>query len=152
MRKGERRNYSATSLKPQRIDKRFTRRFQQTTIDDLGDKYKITRRSSPHVETSEQVVDKKASKKWLNLYDRNGLWIRKSLVSGDIYAFHKIGKASEYIGKLENIDLWELFKASGLAIEAFREEVNKVVRGRIYRRSVLSLNRAPRELFERSKK
>jgi hypothetical protein len=148
MRKGERRNYSATSLKTQRIDKRFTKRFQQTTIDDLGDKYKITQRSSPHVETSEQIVDKKASAKWLTLYDRNGLYIRKSLVSGDVYAWKRIGKVTEYIGKLEQVDLWNLMIACGKHLQAFTEVLNRVVKGKRYVHYRLSLTKAPRDLFE----
>jgi hypothetical protein len=147
MKKGERRNYSGISLKTQRIDKRFPKRVKTTIEQDLGRRYKVTQISSPCVETSEQIVDKKASGKWLTLYDRNGLCIRKSLVSGDVYAWHRIGKATEYIGKLENADLWTLGIVCLRAVEAFSEIVQKTVKGIQYMRYVLSLRKAPKDLF-----
>jgi hypothetical protein len=141
------RNCSTTSLKSQRIDKRYPKRVTTTIQQDLGNKYKITQISSPYVETSEQIIDKKASGKWQTIYDRNGLYIRRSLASGDVYVWKKIGKATDYIGKLENVDLWYLGIACLRAVEAFTEIVQKTVKGIQYMRYVLCLRKAPKELF-----
>jgi hypothetical protein len=142
------RNYSATSLKSQRIDKRFPKRVQTTIQQDLGNKYKITQITSPQVETSEQIIGKKPSGKWLTIYDRNGLYIRKSLVSGDVYVWKRMGKVTEYIGKLEQVDLWNLMIACGRHLQAFTEVLNRVVKGKRYVHYRLSLTKAPRDLFE----
>jgi hypothetical protein len=148
MRKGERRNYSGTTLKNQRIDKRYPKGFDQTTVEDLGRKYKVTRHKSRNVDTNVQFIDKRNSHKWRDLYNRNGLWIRKSLVSGEVHAWHRVGKASEYIGRLENLDLWALGKMSFTEVQAFTETINRVRGTKVYRQYRLSLTKAPKELFD----
>jgi hypothetical protein len=139
------RNYSGTSLKPQRIDKRYPKRFKTTIQQDLGRKIKVTQMSSPYVETSEQTFDKKSSGKWHTAFDRNGLYIRRSTVTGDVYMWTKQGKVTEYVGKLEQVDLWTLGITCFDLLRAFTEVVDKEVKGHKYMRYVLRLSKKFKE-------
>jgi hypothetical protein len=153
MRKGARRNFCGISLKSQRLDKRYPKRTQFAIMQDLGSKYKITEYSSPYLEASEQTFDKSKSGNYLDLYDRNGLMIRKSLTTEKIYVYRmrQVGehRKGEYICELENHDLWNLGIACLRAVQAFREEINRVIRGKVFRKMYLSLSKAPSDLFRR---
>jgi hypothetical protein len=141
------RNYAQSKLKQFRFDKRRPRRVRHTTEIDLGNKLLVRQETSPIVETKEVMYDKTKSGNYHDLYNRNGLLIRKSLKTQRIYAYHMVDKVGTYICELENHDLWALGIVCLRAVEAFTEIIQKTVKGINYVRYVLSLKKAPKDLF-----
>jgi hypothetical protein len=141
MRKRESRPYSETELRKYRSDKRKPRRLLIRTEEDLGDKIRIRKYSTPRVKREERNIPKEWSGKWEDIYKRNGLWIRHSKITERFYAYGYIDGDYEYLGELDQPDLWKLLVELGKSLGAFREELHMQQNCKRYTKYVLNLRK-----------
>lgn len=141
MRKGESRPYSETELRKYRSDKRRPRRTVVRIEEDLGDKRRVRKWSTPRPKFEERQIPKAASGLWEEIYKRNGLWIRRSTTTERVFMYGFIDGEYVYLGELEQPDLWKLLIELGKSLRAFREEVNRWGIGRRYVKYSLSLRK-----------
>ena len=141
MRKGERRPYSETELTKYRSDKRLPKRTTVRVEEDLGNKRRVRKWTTPKPKYDEQQIPKTASGAWDEIYKRNGLWIRRSKTSERVFTWAYIDGDYEYVGELETVDMWALLKALGLSLHAFREELHMQQNCKRYTKYVLNLRK-----------
>jgi hypothetical protein len=109
--------------------------------EDLGDKRRIRKWSTPRPRFEEHQIPKTASGLWKEIYKRNGLWIRRSTTSERFFMFGFIDGEYEYLGELEQPDLWRLLIELGKSLQAFREELYTAHNFKRYKRYVFSLKK-----------
>lgn len=141
MRRGESRPYSETELRKYRSDKRRPQRTVVRVEEDLGDKKRIRKYSTPRTKFEERQIPKVNSGLWEEIYKRNGLWIRHSRATERFFIFGFIDGGYEYLGELEQPDLWKLLIELGKSLRAFREELYMAKNCKRYTRYVLNFKR-----------
>jgi hypothetical protein len=141
MRKGESRPYSETEYRKLRSDKRRPRRTIFRVEEDLGNKTRVRKYSTPRTKPEERNIPKQRSGNWEDVYKRNGLWIRHSKITERFYAYGYVDGDYEYLGELEQTDLWNLLIELGKSLEAFREELHMQQNCKRYTKYVLNLRK-----------
>ena len=141
MRNGKKRPYSETELRKYRSDKRRPRRTIMRVEEDLGDKTRIRKWSTPRADFQERQIPKTASGLWQEIYKRNGLWIRRSTATDRFFMFGFVDNEYEYIGELEQTDLWKLLIELGKSLGAFREELHMQQNRKRYTKYVLNMRK-----------
>ena len=141
MKKGENRPYSETELSKYRSDKRRPRRTIIRVVDDLGNKSRVRKWTTPKPKFEEHQIPKTASGHWEDVYKRNGLWIRHSKISDRYFMFAWVDEDYQYIGELEQPDLWKLLIELGKSFGAFREELHMQQNCKRYTKYVLNLRK-----------
>jgi len=141
MRKGESRPYSETEYRKLRSDKRRPRRTIFRVEEDLGNKTRVRKCSTPRTKPDEQNIPKRRSGNWEDVYKRNGLWIRHSKITERFWVYGYVDGDYEYLGELEQPDLWKLLIQLGKSLGAFREELHMQQNSKRYTKYVLNLRK-----------
>jgi hypothetical protein len=136
MRKGERRNYAQSKLKPFRFDKKYPQRVKHTAQYDLGDRKLIREDSSPIVTTRETIVPDEPSGKWEVILNQNCLLVKRAKDSGKIFIWVQLPREGYtlpvYVTELTERQLAD----SGLSMlkgaKSVSEVLNRVVKGKRY--------------------
>jgi hypothetical protein len=117
-----------------RHDKRRPRRTRIEIIQDLGRSIEKDVLTFPsHVTLEQKEIPKERSGKWQVIW-RHGFKIVKSLETGRLFVFDL---HEDYICELELSSAFHLGVKLLDSVGAFREEVNKCVKGKVYKKYVL---------------
>ena len=130
-----------TELRKYRSDKRRPRRTIVRVDEDLGDKVRIRKWTTSRPKFEERQIPKTASGLWEEVYKRNGLWIRRSTATERFFMYAWIDDDYQYVGELEQPDLWRLLIGLGKSLGAFREELHMQQNSKRYTKYVLNLRK-----------